>query len=177
MGVGTNVAATKFPFITESLQGTLGEYGLVTPISTDSEGRFLSHAVSAAHGRRRSRRDTEGFSHEPRSDRLFFNVTVFGKEFHLRLRLNSRLVAPGAKIEWQEDTNVTSTEPLLGDCFYVGDITDVQGASVAISNCDGLLIGGKSLSGVKCNILGYRHCSCLCCPVSNICDIEKIGIK
>ncbi|XP_058852679.1 A disintegrin and metalloproteinase with thrombospondin motifs 2 [Acipenser ruthenus] len=122
----------------ESLQGTLGEYGLVTPISTDSEGRFLSHVVSAAHGRRRSRRDTEGSSHEPRSDRLFFNVTVFGKEFHLRLRLNSRLVAPGAKIEWQEDTNVTRTEPLLGDCFYVGDITDVQGASVAISNCDGL---------------------------------------
>lgn len=129
----------QFPFITESLQGTLGEYGLVTPISTDSEGRFLSHAVSAAHGRRRSRRDTEGSSHEPRSDRLFFNVTVFGKEFHLRLRLNSRLVAPGAKIEWQEDTNVTRTEPLLGDCFYVGDITDVQGASVAISNCDGLV--------------------------------------
>ncbi|XP_041121879.1 A disintegrin and metalloproteinase with thrombospondin motifs 2-like isoform X2 [Polyodon spathula] len=122
----------------ESLQDTLGEFGLVTPISTDSEGRFLSHAVSAAHGRRRLRRDTEGSSHELRSDRLFFNVTVFGKEFHLRLRLNSRLVAPGAKIEWQEDTNATRTELLRGDCFYVGDITDVQGASVAISNCDGL---------------------------------------
>uniref|UniRef100_A0A3P8ZUA4 ADAM metallopeptidase with thrombospondin type 1 motif, 3 n=1 Tax=Esox lucius TaxID=8010 RepID=A0A3P8ZUA4_ESOLU len=52
---------------------------------------------------------------EPASDRLFFNVSAFGKEFHLRLRPNNRLVGPGAMVE----------------CVGVG-------ASVAINNCDGL---------------------------------------
>nr|XP_015205093.1 PREDICTED: A disintegrin and metalloproteinase with thrombospondin motifs 2 isoform X1 [Lepisosteus oculatus] len=118
----------------ESLQEVLGEYGVVTPVSTDAEGRFLSHTLSEGYGRRRWRRD----SNEGPKERLFYNVTVFGKEFHLRLRLNSRLVAPGAKIEWQEDSNMTRSEPLLGDCLYVGDVTDMEGASVAISNCDGL---------------------------------------
>ncbi|KAG2455697.1 A disintegrin and metalloproteinase with thrombospondin motifs 2-like [Polypterus senegalus] len=122
----------------DSLRDIIQEYGVVSPVRTDSEGRFVSHSVSAAPAERRSRRDTEGSRASHDNERMFFNVTVFGKEFHLRLRLNSRLVAPGAKMEWQEDSNVTHSEPLVGDCLYVGDITDVQGASVALSNCDGL---------------------------------------
>uniref|UniRef100_A0A8C9S0F8 ADAM metallopeptidase with thrombospondin type 1 motif 2 n=1 Tax=Scleropages formosus TaxID=113540 RepID=A0A8C9S0F8_SCLFO len=125
----------------------LGEYGLVTPVSTDAEGRFLSHSVSAGQLHRRRRRETataehweedEEEDHAERADRLFYNVTVFGRELHLRLRLNSRLVAPGAKMEWQEDSNGSRSEPLLGNCLYVGDVTGMRGASVAISNCDGL---------------------------------------
>ncbi|POI31581.1 hypothetical protein CIB84_004668, partial [Bambusicola thoracicus] len=59
------------------------------------------------------------------------------------LRPNSRLVAPGATVEWQEDSDETHIEPLYGNCLYVGDITDLPNASVAISNCDGLLSKGK----------------------------------
>uniref|UniRef100_A0A8D0CNH3 ADAM metallopeptidase with thrombospondin type 1 motif 2 n=1 Tax=Scleropages formosus TaxID=113540 RepID=A0A8D0CNH3_SCLFO len=110
-------------------------------------GRFLSHSVSAGQLHRRRRRETataehweedEEEDHAERADRLFYNVTVFGRELHLRLRLNSRLVAPGAKMEWQEDSNGSRSEPLLGNCLYVGDVTGMRGASVAISNCDGL---------------------------------------
>uniref|UniRef100_A0A8C9TYC3 ADAM metallopeptidase with thrombospondin type 1 motif 2 n=1 Tax=Scleropages formosus TaxID=113540 RepID=A0A8C9TYC3_SCLFO len=135
------------PFHPDSLQNILGEYGLVTPVSTDAEGRFLSHSVSAGQLHRRRRRETataehweedEEEDHAERADRLFYNVTVFGRELHLRLRLNSRLVAPGAKMEWQEDSNGSRSEPLLGNCLYVGDVTGMRGASVAISNCDGL---------------------------------------
>nr|XP_023690290.1 A disintegrin and metalloproteinase with thrombospondin motifs 2-like isoform X2 [Paramormyrops kingsleyae] len=136
----------------DSLQHVLGEYGLVTPVSTDAEGRFLSHAVTARQHLRRHRRETaaiehqkgeeeeeeDGELHRERVDRLFYNVTVFGREFHLRLRLNSRLVAPGAKVEWQEDGMETRSEPLQGHCLYVGDVTGERGTSVAISNCDGL---------------------------------------
>ncbi|KPP78223.1 A disintegrin and metalloproteinase with thrombospondin motifs 2-like [Scleropages formosus] len=138
------------PFHPDSLQNILGEYGLVTPVSTDAEGRFLSHSVSAGQLHRRRRRETataehweedEEEDHAERADRLFYNVTVFGRELHLRLRLNSRLVAPGAKMEWQEDSNGSRSEPLLGNCLYVGDVTGMRGASVAISNCDGLLCG------------------------------------
>ncbi|TNN64808.1 A disintegrin and metalloproteinase with thrombospondin motifs 3 [Liparis tanakae] len=137
----------------DSLQHVLGEYGLVRPISVDAEGRFLSHAVSASHmaggqSRRRRRREVgvgndewEGPKGEPLAirQRLYYNVTIFGREFHLRLHRNARLVAPGAKMEWHDDSDSTQhSEPLHDECLYVGDIKDTPGASVAISNCDGL---------------------------------------
>ncbi|XP_041049864.1 A disintegrin and metalloproteinase with thrombospondin motifs 2-like [Carcharodon carcharias] len=121
---------------TDLLQDKLENYELMTPSSTDVQGRFLSHAVSAS-GKRRSKRHSGTFQQAPADGQLYYNVTVFGQQFHLRLKLNSRLVAPGATVEWQ-DGNVTLKEPLHGDCVYSGDITDVPGASVAISNCDGL---------------------------------------
>ncbi|XP_061134978.1 A disintegrin and metalloproteinase with thrombospondin motifs 2-like isoform X1 [Syngnathus typhle] len=142
----------------DSLQHVLGEYGLVRPMSVDAEGHFLSHAVSAGRiaggqPRRRQKREVgegneewegprgAGEDREPpaRRERLYYNVTVFGREFHLRLRHNARLVAPGAKMEWRNDKDSTQHfETLQDDCLYVGDITDTPGATVAISNCDGL---------------------------------------
>uniref|UniRef100_A0A671XYK2 ADAM metallopeptidase with thrombospondin type 1 motif 14 n=1 Tax=Sparus aurata TaxID=8175 RepID=A0A671XYK2_SPAAU len=103
----------------EKLSGKLSEYGLIVPFSTDSHGRYISHVVSAG-------------------THLFFNVTVFGKELHLRLRANRRLVAPGAFVEWQEDFVEKAKERIHGDCVFTGDVSDMPEASVAISNCDGL---------------------------------------
>ncbi|XP_047448506.1 A disintegrin and metalloproteinase with thrombospondin motifs 3 [Mugil cephalus] len=143
------------------LRSRLKEYGLVTPFSTDSHGHYLSHLLSATHKQRVKR---EAFSSADSEQSLFFNITAFGKEFHLRLRPNNRLVAPGAMVEWHDEvrefenvsvaadsgvdsnqTEVTNgTERILRrellktDCTFVGDITDVPGASVAINNCDGL---------------------------------------
>lgn len=66
-------------------------------------------------------------------------------------------MAPEAVVEWYEDSVQTGSgacnasqsrtvterlwkrEPLWTNCVYVGDITDIPGASVAISNCDGLV--------------------------------------
>lgn len=127
----------------------------------DAEGRFLSHAISAGRmvggqSRRRRRREVGAGNDEwegprgaeedqgplARQERLYYNVTVFGREFHLRLHHNARLVAPGAKMEWRDDSDsVRHYEPLHDDCLYVGDITDTPGATVAISNCDGLVSG------------------------------------
>lgn len=139
----------------DSLQHVLGEYGLVRPMSVDAEGRFLSHAVSAEHmaggqPRRRLKREVRAGNEEwegpnaqedqeTQQEKLYYNVTVFGREFHLRLRHNSRLVAPGAKMEWHDDSDsIRLTEVLQDECLYVGDVTDTPGATVAISNCDGL---------------------------------------
>ncbi|XP_062307165.1 A disintegrin and metalloproteinase with thrombospondin motifs 3 isoform X2 [Osmerus eperlanus] len=145
------------------LRSRLKEYGLITPISTDSQGRYLSHLLSANH-KQRVKRDLRSDETERGDERLFFNVTAFGKEFHLRLRPNDRLIAPGAMVEWHDEvrsfdageSNVTGgangrrnvsdggterilrREQLKTDCTFIGDITDVPGASVAISNCDGL---------------------------------------
>uniref|UniRef100_A0AAV2MJ48 Peptidase M12B propeptide domain-containing protein n=1 Tax=Knipowitschia caucasica TaxID=637954 RepID=A0AAV2MJ48_KNICA len=142
----------------DSLQHVLGEYGLVRPVSVDAEGRFLSHAVSAEHltggqPRRRWRREVQAGNDEwegpdsednqesaAQQENLYYNVTVFGREFHLRLRHNARLVAPGAKMEWHDDSDsIRHTEALHDQCLYVGDVPDTPGATVAISNCDGLV--------------------------------------
>lgn len=129
------------------------EYELVTPVSTDFEGHYLSHILSANH-KKRSTRDVSS-----NSEQLFFNITAFGRDFHLRLKRNTQLVAPGAVVEWHETSlvpgNITDpnndhqagnaseriwkTEPLQTNCAYVGDIMDIPGTSVAISNCDGLV--------------------------------------
>ncbi|XP_057688031.1 A disintegrin and metalloproteinase with thrombospondin motifs 3 isoform X1 [Corythoichthys intestinalis] len=130
------------------LSRRLKEYGLVTPFSTDAHGRFLSHLLSATHKQRVRREASDEVAPD---QRLFFNISAFGKEFHLRLRPNSRLVAPGATVEWHDDPGSVEGHSLAPadngtgrinslktDCAFVGDITDVPGASVAINNCDGL---------------------------------------
>ncbi|XP_076994271.1 A disintegrin and metalloproteinase with thrombospondin motifs 2 [Tamandua tetradactyla] len=117
---------------------------LAVPVRTDAQGRLLSHVVSAATARAgvRSRRAAPGFPGGRQEDpggSLFYNVTVLGRDLHLRLRPNSRLVAPGATVEWQGESGATRVEPLLGTCLYVGDVAGLPGASsVALSNCDGL---------------------------------------
>lgn len=126
----------------------LKEYGLVTPISTDEEGHYLSHLLSANHKQRVKR---DALDQPAPAETLFYNITVFGIEFHLRLFSNHRLVAPGATVEWHDEIeaeNVTDNrthpekilrkELLKTDCAFIGEITDVPGASVAINNCDGL---------------------------------------
>nr|XP_046241932.1 A disintegrin and metalloproteinase with thrombospondin motifs 3 [Scatophagus argus] len=147
----------------DQLRSRLKEFGLITPFSTDSHGHYLSHLLSASHKQRVKR---EAFSSGESEQKLFFNISAFGKEFHLRLRPNDKLVAPGAMVEWHEEvedvgnitdstgsdasTGANQTEPtsrterilrrelLKTDCTFIGDITDVPGATVAINNCDGL---------------------------------------
>ncbi|NXN59585.1 ATS14 metalloproteinase, partial [Rynchops niger] len=132
------------------LAGKLSEYGVIVPFSADCRGRFLSHVVSGevavgtgqatcppVHHRRR-RVPRSPLDESPQRRLLYFNVTVFGKELHLRLRPNRWLVPPGAVAEWQEDFEVLFREPLQQRCLFTGDISGMPGAAVAISNCDGL---------------------------------------
>lgn len=122
---------------------------LAVPVRTDAQGRLVSHVVSAATSRAgvRARRAAPvrtpsfpGGNEEDPGSHLFYNVTVFGRDLHLRLRPNARLVAPGATMEWQGEKGTTRVEPLLGSCLYVGDVAGLaEASSVALSNCDGLV--------------------------------------
>lgn len=173
--------------LADQLRSRLKEYGLVTPFSTDSHGHFLSHLLSATHKQRVKR---EVFSSSDSEQSLFFNITAFGKEFHLRLWPNNRLVAPGAMVEWHDEIQafentsdgvgvypisganqtgpVNNTERILRrellktDCTFIGDITDVPGASVAINNCDGLVslpqLCNPVFSLQKCHDLINQRC-------------------
>ncbi|XP_069837949.1 A disintegrin and metalloproteinase with thrombospondin motifs 14 [Dendropsophus ebraccatus] len=130
----------------EDLSGKLSEYGVVVPFSTDRLGRYISHVVSAAGSRMTLKHPGQRFARSipdppttQSDDRsLFFNVTVFGKQLHLRLKPNRKLVSHEATVQWQEDFQEISHDSIHADCVYTGDITDMRGATVAISNCDGL---------------------------------------
>ncbi|XP_060103395.1 A disintegrin and metalloproteinase with thrombospondin motifs 3 [Heteronotia binoei] len=152
IGVGYAALKDTVQFLSGTSTSTIKRYALATPVSTDADGSFLSNIVSSSP-LRRSRRDVS-----PSSKQLYFNITAFGRDFHLRLRPNTRLIAPGAVVEWHEDSVETGNgtnsvklgqtggvvdriwkkESLWTDCAYVGDLVDLPGTSVAISNCDGL---------------------------------------
>ncbi|XP_041446983.1 A disintegrin and metalloproteinase with thrombospondin motifs 3 [Xenopus laevis] len=134
------------------LKRKIGEHELTTPMSTDAEGCHMSNIVSVNH-KKRFTRDASQVQHA-----IYFNVTAFGREFHLKLRPNTKLIAPGAVVEWHEDPanlgngshfgnqnpdddttqQIWRKESLWTNCAYVGEITDSPGALVALSNCDGL---------------------------------------
>ncbi|XP_018420408.1 PREDICTED: A disintegrin and metalloproteinase with thrombospondin motifs 14 [Nanorana parkeri] len=133
----------------ERIAGKVSEYGVIVPFSTDHLGQYLSHVVSATGSRRggltlkhpgqrvaRSIPDPKRATSDDSS--LYFNVTVFGTQLHLRLKPKRHLVSHEATIEWQEDFQEISQESIHSGCVYTGDITDMPGATVAISNCDGL---------------------------------------
>ncbi|TNM84399.1 hypothetical protein fugu_008577 [Takifugu bimaculatus] len=130
-------------------------------LSTSVTGSQKRHAhpeedVKTHPGTRvRNRRQTQAdapFKHEPppiwqeeskrgsaEEEELFYNVTVFGHELHLRLHPNTHLVAPRATMEWWEESGRKSSQPIQDThCFYTGEVSNVEDTSVAISNCDGL---------------------------------------
>uniref|UniRef100_A0A669CUV2 ADAM metallopeptidase with thrombospondin type 1 motif, 2a n=1 Tax=Oreochromis niloticus TaxID=8128 RepID=A0A669CUV2_ORENI len=116
----------------DSLHQVLSEFAIIRPIRTDSEGRFLSGSISAHH------HSWRGQSHMTEEAELFYNVTAFGQELHLHLHPNSRLVAPNATMEWEE-SGQRHFQPIEDTgCFYTGTVSNMEGTSVAISNCDGL---------------------------------------
>ncbi|KAK3559243.1 hypothetical protein QTP86_008507 [Hemibagrus guttatus] len=124
-----------------SLSEKLSEFGLIVPFSSDSRGRFVSHILSSGSPSPlpSERRRVARSAHAASSRFLFFNITVFGRELHLRLRANRRLVAPSAYAEWHEDFEEKEKERINNDCLFTGDVSDMPEASVAISNCDGLV--------------------------------------
>lgn len=75
-------------------------------------------------------------------------------------------MAPGAFVQWQEDFEEQAKERMLGDCVFTGDVTDMPKASVAISNCDGLVSNGSPTLGIisVCSFAksAYRVSAFLC---------------
>ncbi|KAM8806419.1 A disintegrin and metalloproteinase with thrombospondin motifs 14 [Eudromia elegans] len=116
-----------------------GGYGVSVPFRADRRGRFVSHALSGVTAATRTRGGPRVARSARRGARwLYFNVTAFGEALHLRVQPKGRLVPPGAAAEWHEDFGARARRPLRPHCLYAGGITGMPGATVAISNCDGL---------------------------------------
>ncbi|XP_037125340.1 A disintegrin and metalloproteinase with thrombospondin motifs 2 [Syngnathus acus] len=145
--VGVSPVSTRS---TDSLHEVLSEFSVVRPVRTDSLGRFLSVSLSAQSPPPRSKRQAPRSETPWTSDsELFYNVTVFGQEMHLRLRANLRLVAPHATMEWWQESEPKRSEP-IGDtgCLYTGGVSNMEDTSVALSNCDGLVSGAHLMASM-----------------------------
>ncbi|XP_013917782.1 PREDICTED: A disintegrin and metalloproteinase with thrombospondin motifs 3-like [Thamnophis sirtalis] len=149
----TLVLVKKFSVLSKTTKHSLKPHALTIPVRSNADGSYVSNILSLSHPRRLVR---DILSSQPKE--LYFNVSAFGKEFHLRLRPNSRLIASDAVVEWYEDSpsiyneteearqdqgegiteRLWKKESLWTNCAYVGDLVDTPGASVAVSNCDGL---------------------------------------
>ncbi|XP_029374854.1 A disintegrin and metalloproteinase with thrombospondin motifs 2-like isoform X2 [Echeneis naucrates] len=105
---------------------------------TDTPASHLALPTERSSSNQKDHINSRGRTHWAEEGELYYNLTVFGQELHLRLRPNSRLVAPTATMEWEESGQFHS-QP-IGDtsCFYRGEVSNMEDTSVAISNCDGL---------------------------------------
>ncbi|XP_053296774.1 A disintegrin and metalloproteinase with thrombospondin motifs 2 isoform X1 [Pleuronectes platessa] len=104
---------------------------------TDTPTLQLSLPMDASPSNQTSHR-WWGRDHMPEEEELYYNVTVFGRELHLRLRPNTRLIAPAATMEWEESGHLHSQPIGNTGCFYTGEVSNMDDTAVAVSNCDGL---------------------------------------
>ncbi|XP_035034405.1 A disintegrin and metalloproteinase with thrombospondin motifs 2 [Hippoglossus stenolepis] len=104
---------------------------------TDTPTLQLSPPMDASPSNQTSHR-LWGRDYMPEEEELYYNVTVFGRELHLRLRPNTRLIAPAATMEWEESGYLHSQPIGNTGCFYTGEVSNMDDTAVAVSNCDGL---------------------------------------
>ncbi|EDO36364.1 predicted protein [Nematostella vectensis] len=104
------------------------EYDVTHPYQSTSAGTFLSYDLHSDH---RSRRSTD--IHDKR-----YNIRAFGKNMHLKLRENKRLLAPGLKVEEYQNGHVRRSELPMGTKHYIGEIEGDAKSIVALSYNDGL---------------------------------------
>ncbi|XP_034746781.1 A disintegrin and metalloproteinase with thrombospondin motifs 2-like [Etheostoma cragini] len=121
---------------TDSLHQVLSEFAVVRPIRTDSTGRSPAPSMEAP----------------PPGGPLFYNVTVLGRRLQLRLRPNTRLVAPAASLDWWEESGRRRSQPITdAGCFYSGEVAHMEDTAVAVSACDGLEFGPSGMQGTTEN--------------------------
>ncbi|XP_053395824.1 A disintegrin and metalloproteinase with thrombospondin motifs 6-like [Mercenaria mercenaria] len=134
---------------TDILLSSLQEYQTVVPEVVSKGGHFLSYKVQLNQTKpkessNRIRRGTRRNQQEILTDsdiseyRIFYKFSVFGKEFHFDLTLNTELLSPGFYVEYQDSEGVLATSDSVSNCYYIGQSREPFISTAAISNCNGL---------------------------------------
>ncbi|KAJ8306539.1 hypothetical protein KUTeg_017084 [Tegillarca granosa] len=107
---------------------------MVIPFMVDDRGKFISYDVRHDNVAKRWKRDTT----DPTKAQLFYNITVFGKQFNFNLRINQRLYSRRYSVEvWGQNGSRRQTNAWL-NCHYTGQSEYPAVSTAAISNCYGL---------------------------------------
>jgi thrombospondin motif-containing protein 6 len=142
-----NYNITNF-VLSDTLLSSLQEYQTILPEVVTENGEFLSyrvqrnHSTGSAHRNRREarRNQQEILENSDISEyRIFYRFSVFGKEFHFDLTLNTELLSPGFYVEYQDREGVLATSDSISNCYYTGQSREPFISTAAISNCNGLV--------------------------------------
>ena len=110
---------------------TVPEYDVVSPYHSDEEGKFVSSDLRDGGRQRRDVAD---------SSRPFYKLRAFGKDLHLILARNERLIAPALQFEEKLPNGRISRSPVPDNTFYLGHVDSDPDSLVAVSNDDGLVM-------------------------------------
>eukprot|EP00117_Sycon_ciliatum_P006189 scpid30660/ scgid9837/ A disintegrin and metalloproteinase with thrombospondin motifs 18 len=116
------------------------EYDLVTPTSRDAEGQYLSHNLLPDEElltRRRKRRHADNDD----EDKTFIHLSAFGEDHHMELRRNRQMFHENFAINIHDHDGDMRTFTHATDCFHHGNIQSHDDSEIAMSNCDGVLMG------------------------------------
>ena len=124
------------------------EYETIIPQLVNEKGAFLSLNVQKQDGVGTNSRRKRGASHDQReiirdSDiseyRIFYRFSVFGKEFHFDLTLNTHFLSSDFHVEYHDQVGVLETSGSVANCYYIGQSREPFISTAAISNCYGLV--------------------------------------
>ena len=101
------------------------EYDVIIPYQSDERGLPLYD-----QGQRRA--------DEPREE-IFYKVTAFGRELHLNLTLNKKLMSPNLVMETRRADGTVSHTPAPQNTYYLGHVVSDPHSMVAVSDEGGLV--------------------------------------
>lgn len=109
---------------------TVPEYDVVSPFHSNDDGEFVSFNLRDGGRQRRSLNDL---------NRPNYKLRAFGKDLHLKLVRNDRLMAPGLQFEEKLASGQTLRSPAPENTFYLGHVASDPDSLVAVSNGEGLV--------------------------------------
>lgn len=122
---------------TAHLVRQLSDYEIVVPRKVSHDGKHLSHRVIHHYDgqQRRRRRSIESGD----DDEVHYRLVLDGRERHLHLAPNDRLLSPGFVIERRNVTEHRIRTSAGSQCHYVGHVRGQPGSTAAVSTCQGLV--------------------------------------
>ena len=131
-----NQTLTFLHILSDALLMRLKHFEMVIPIQVDKDGLFVSYALSpVTHDR--VKRDTYSSLYPSRA---FYNVSVFGKEFHFHMKRNDKLTSQLYRAEVRSANGIYQTPTReANSCHYIGYSKEPHLSQAAISNCFGLV--------------------------------------
>ena len=119
---------------------------MIIPKLVSRKGEFISYDVTPTqflHHSRLKRGTSQQGEILKDSDiseyRIFYRFSVFGKEFHFDLTLNTHLLSPKFSVQYFDNNGVIETSGRVSNCYYVGESREPHISTAAISNCYGLV--------------------------------------
>ncbi|XP_061763783.1 A disintegrin and metalloproteinase with thrombospondin motifs 6 isoform X2 [Nerophis ophidion] len=134
----------------EEFLSYLQHYQLTVPVRVDQNGEFLSYTVKHHRPGRRRRGLADPSAPAPApapgpetpeapESRLFYQLSAYGKHFHLNLSLTPHLVSKHFTVEYWGRRGLEWRHDTMDNCHYTGFLRDRRRTSrVALSNCNGL---------------------------------------